>query len=227
LSSAVKHRRAPWDRLLISVAALALALGAARAQAASDQRELKAREEFAAGRFQQALDIFAKLYAETLHPVYLRNIGRCYQNLGDPDKAIISFREYLRKQKTIKPDERAEVEGFIAEMEALKKERSGGASATAAPVPTPEPTPPKAESAVKPLPAAPEPKTGGAAPEALVTAPAAPARDESPPIYARWWFWTLVGAAAVGAGLGIAAATGAFTTTKDASCAGHPDYDCQ
>ena len=75
----------PRRRWLAAVAVLALVLGAAGVGAAGDPRELKAREDFAAGRYQQALDVFAKLYAETLHPVYLRNIGRCYQNLGDPD----------------------------------------------------------------------------------------------------------------------------------------------
>ena len=63
--------------------------------------EMKAREAFAAGRYEEALELFAKLYAQTVHPVYLRNIGRCYQNLGDPDKAISAFREYLRKAKAI------------------------------------------------------------------------------------------------------------------------------
>ena len=123
---------------MVWVGALALAFIATRADAAGDQRELKARKEFAAGRYQQALDLFAELYAETLHPVYLRNIGRCYQNLGDADKAIITFRDYLRKHKTITAEERAEVEGFIADMEALKKQKA----AEAAPPPTPEPEKP-------------------------------------------------------------------------------------
>src|SRR5690242_10745546 len=105
----------PGNRWLAWVAAFALALGAMRAAHAGGEgrgdgaRELKAREDFAAGRYQQALDAFAKLYAETLHPTYLRNIGRCYQNMGEPDKAITSFRDYLRKHKTITSDERAEV----------------------------------------------------------------------------------------------------------------------
>ena len=77
-----------------------------RAQAASDTREIKAREDFAAGRFQEALDIFARLYAESLHPNYLRNIGRCYQGLQNPDRAIATFHDYLRKAKGITPDER-------------------------------------------------------------------------------------------------------------------------
>jgi tetratricopeptide (TPR) repeat protein len=197
-------------RALCCIAALALALGAARANAEGDPRELKAREDFAAGRYQQALDVFAKLYAETLHPTYLRNIGRCYQNLGEPDKAITSFREYLRKHKSITPEERSDVEGYIAEMEQLKKSRS----------PSPPPT-----SAATSLTTAPEPKdSGGAAPEALVTAPAKPADEESSPVYTRWWFWTLVGAAAAGVGIGIFAATGGFTKTQDAPC--KTGYNC-
>jgi tetratricopeptide (TPR) repeat protein len=216
---AVNHRRAT-HRWLGCLVALVFTVVAARAAQATDTRELKAREEFAAGRFQQALDIFAKLYAETLHPVYLRNIGRCYQNLGDADHAIISFRDYLRKHENISAKERAEIEGFIAEMEQLKKQKGGGAVATDEASPAPP-----SESIVTPLPAAPEPKSSGAAPEALVTAPAATAREEAPPIYTRWWFWTLVGAAAVGAGLGIAAATGMLTTTQEGSCAS--GFDCQ
>jgi tetratricopeptide (TPR) repeat protein len=197
-----------------AVIVFALAFGAGRAEAAADTRELKAREEFAAGRFQEALDIFARLYAETLHPIYLRNVGRCYQNLGDPDKAMISFRDYLRKHKTITAEERKEVEAFIAEMEALKKQK--GAAAT--PPPETSTAPAQAASTITPLPSAPEPANSGAAPEALVTAPGGGAQEESSPVYTRWWFWTIVGAVAVGAGLGIAAATGAFTKTTDATC---------
>ena len=38
-----------------------------------------------------------------MHPTYLRNIARCHQNLGNPDKAISSFREYLRKARDLHP----------------------------------------------------------------------------------------------------------------------------
>ena len=62
---------------------------------------MKARTHFAAGEYKQALDIYARLYAETMHPTYLRNIARCHQNLGDADKAISSFREYLRKARDL------------------------------------------------------------------------------------------------------------------------------
>ena len=212
--------------LWIGLSAMSVAAGGAtvlapaRALGAVDSREMQAREAFGAGRYQEALDLFVKLYAEKLHPNYLRNIGRCYQNLGDADKAIITFRDYLRKHKAISDDERAEVEGFIAEMEALKKQKAGGAGAAA-----PAPEPPKAASTVTPLPSAPEPKTSGAAPEALVTAPAGPAAEETSPVYTRWWFWTLVGAAVIGAGIGIAAATGVFTKTQNGSCL--PGFHCE
>ena len=197
-----------WGLVVILAHGLG-ALSPARAFAAPDEREIVAREDFAAGRYQQALEIFARLYAETLHPNYLRNIGRCYQNLGEPDRAITSFREYLHKAKTMSADERAEIDGYIKEMEDLKRTRAEGSAA-------PKPAAP-------PVLGAPSPVVQPASPPAtkidltLKSAPPAPAREEEPAIYERWWFWAIV-AGAVGAGVGVAAAAGAFTHTNNASC---------
>ena len=87
----------------------------AHAEHHRNELEMKARESFAAGRYDEALQTFAKLYAETLHPVYLRNIGRCHQKMREPQKAIDAFQDYLAKTKSgkdkIAPDERAEIEG--------------------------------------------------------------------------------------------------------------------
>jgi hypothetical protein len=184
------------------VVAAALALGE-RAEAAADKRELQAREDFAAGRYQQALDIFAKLYAEKLHPNYLRNIGRCYQNLGDPDKAISAFREYLRKAKVVPADDRAEVEGYIKEMEALAAHRQSNAAPPPTPPPPPETPPPHLAAPVTPAPAI------------TLTATPEPPAPEPSPFYTRWWFWTVVGGVALVGGL---AAAGVFTSHKDAAC---------
>src|SRR4051794_26393294 len=85
-----------------------------------DEREVQGRALFARGDYQAALDIYVTLFAEKGDAVYLRNIGRCYQKLEQPDKAINSFREYLRRGH-VKPAERSEVEGFIGEMEQLRK----------------------------------------------------------------------------------------------------------
>jgi tetratricopeptide (TPR) repeat protein len=113
----------------------------ARAYAQSDEREVKARELFGVGKYTEALDLYGKLYAEKGHPTYLRNIGRCYQNLGEPDKAIGSFHEYLRQAKRLSSDQRTVVEGYIHEMEELKAKRQAGAA------PTPESATPPAASA--------------------------------------------------------------------------------
>jgi hypothetical protein len=192
-----------WSCLLAFGLVISVAGGVT---AAADPRELKAREEFAAGRYEAALDIFAKLYAETLHPVYLRNVARCYQNLEQPDRAITSFHEYLRKAKSLTPADRAEVEGYIKEMEDLKKRQEAAASKPVAPV-TPVP------AAAPPPPQPERPPTLAARP----ASDAAPA-EASPPIYSRWWFWTAV-AGAVAVGVGVAAATGAFTKTQaDPTC---------
>jgi hypothetical protein len=187
-----------------------LARQAAAAPAKPDPREMKARELFAAQNYQGALDLYVKLYAEKLHPNYLRNIGRCYQNLGDPDKAISSFREYLRKAKAVGSDERQEVEGYIKEMEELKRQREAAATPPPPPPPTARPAPP-----TLPPPAIEPPRQ----PTLTLTQPGPspePAPEEAP-VYKKWWFWTLIGGAVVG-GLGIAAAAGAFTKTQDASC---------
>lgn len=181
---------------------LAVALFASRGARAesTDDLELTARTHFAASEYQAALDIYARLYARTLHPTYLRNIGRCYQNLGQPDKAISAFREYLRKAKTVTADERTEVEGFIREMEALERSQEEKAKAPAA-APAP--------AAPAPNLSAPPPAPTG--PAAVVTSPQSRPADEaaeSSPFYARWWFWTLVAVAVGGAATAVALSTG-------------------
>jgi len=174
-------------RRLGVVLIVALALGGS-AQAAPNRRELQARQEFAAGRYANALELFAALYAETLHPTYLRNIGRCHQELGDPDKAIASFRLYLSKAKELKPAERQEVEAFIRDMEELKRKRV----AASAPRSTPPPPPPVSLAARSPEP--PPPAMVSRSPEPL---------QKSAPVYGRWWFWALVAGAAVAGGAAL------------------------
>ena len=205
-------------RWLALVAALGVGLLAAEARAATDPREITAREHFVAGRYQQALDLFAKLYSETLHPVYLRNIGRCYQNLGEPDRAISSFHDYLRKAKGITAEERGEIDGYIREMEELKRQHESEAAASGAkPAPAANPSPPVQPLALAAPPPASSPKGDTNGSVVVSTSPTTAPQAESSPIYTRWWFWAaVVGVAA--AGVGIAAAAGAFNRTQDASC---------
>ena len=204
--------------------------GAAHADHAG---EMKARESFAAGRYDEALQTFAKLYAETLNPIYLRNIGRCQQKLKQPDKAIDAFHDYLIKGgKKISADEKAEINGYIKEMEALRDEQASKQQATPPPVPPVPPAQP-----VQPIqPAQPEgpppgytaqpagayPATQGAPgyqpgaeqqqpSGALVAQPTQPQPASSGPVYTKWWFWTLVGVVVVG-GVVTAVALGSGTS---------------
>jgi hypothetical protein len=173
-----------------------LAAPEARADRAT---EMKAREAFAAGRYEDALGLFAKLYAETLHPVYLRNIGRCHQKLRQPEKAIDKFQEYVAKEKKINADERKEIDGYIKEMEALRDEQ---AKAAAPPPPVAPPPPPPVQPINNPPPPNyyaqpyPPPPPGQTTSAGLVAQPPPP--EQSSPIYTKWWFWTGVGVVVVG-----------------------------
>jgi len=177
--------------------ALALASSAAAHAAGDDGAELKARTHYAAGEYKEALEIYARLYAETMHPTYLRNIARCHQNLGNADKAISSFREYLRKARDLTPQQRAEVEGYIKEMEQLKETKS---SSTSPAPPSPAAPPPAAPPPVEPSPALVGPPT--------VTA-SATRDDDGGPFYTRVWFWGVV------AGVAAAGVVTAVLLTRD------------
>ncbi|HMF42779.1 MAG TPA: hypothetical protein VKQ32_19040 [Polyangia bacterium] len=188
---------------LYSIARLGLVLGflfafglTAPEARAGNPTELKAREAFAAGRYEDALNLFAKLYAETLHPVYLRNIGRCHQKLKQPDQAIDKFNEYLAKEKKVSADERKEIEGYIKDMQALKDEQ---ARQSAPPPPPPPVTPinpnPPPPTANPPPPTYTGPPTGTTS-GTLIAQPGP--REEETPVYKKWWFWTGIGAVVAG-----------------------------
>ena len=166
-----------------------------------DPREMQAREAYGAGNYKDALDIYTKLFAEKLHPTYLRNIGRCYQNLNDPDHAISSFHEYLRKAKGLTPDERAEVQGYIKEMEDAKQKAAPAEAEKSKPLPLPPPPPP-------PPPA-----------QVTITQPQPTPQPAQPtPVYARGWFWGVVAGVVVVGVVGTLAATGAFNSKTSVAC---------
>ena len=150
----------------LAAAASVLAVASPPALAAPvDKRELEARADFAAGRYQKAVDTFAQLFADTGDPLYLRNIGRCYQKMKRTQEAIDSFQEYLLKGKNLSKSERQEIEGYIKEMQALKaSEAPPPAPVVTPPAPPPVAAPPPAPLApmpVVPLGATGAPATGG------------------------------------------------------------------
>jgi hypothetical protein len=143
--------------VVVPAAAFAQQEPAAKAGPASKRdRERKAESAFVAGRYQEAADLLDGLYVEFHNPVYLRNLGRCHQRLKNPDRAIAAFQEYLYRYKGITPAERDEVNGFIKEMEDLKRQQAAPPPPPPpAPTPTPAPVPTPAPAAVTPPPAPP------------------------------------------------------------------------
>ncbi len=136
-----------------------------------DKRELEARADFAAGRYQKAVDTFAQLFADTGDPLYLRNIGRCYQKMKRAQEAIDSFQEYLLKGKNLSKSERLEIDGYIKEMQALKASEAPPPAPAVVPL-APIASPPAAVMTPPPvtLPA-PEPLALPAGAAAAATAP--------------------------------------------------------
>jgi tetratricopeptide (TPR) repeat protein len=179
---------------LALVLALASAAPVVYAGPGKDPREQTARAFFAVGKYREAIDVFAQMYAEKPHANYIFNIGRCYQNLPDPDKAIASFRDYLRRAPKLSAAEKQEIDGYIREMEDLKKQRGAAATALADLVPKEEPA--KAPAVAAPsapvAPATPTPTPAAATPasaapaEAPAATKAAAAPDPATAQLAAW-----------------------------------------
>ena len=78
---------------------LALALAAADAKdpgVRSKELFAVAKKLYEQGRYADAVKKFEEAYEAKSHPVLLFNIGKCYEQLGDPPRALRSFRDYLR-----------------------------------------------------------------------------------------------------------------------------------
>ncbi len=193
-------------RVVIAVLIAALPLRSVGARAPEDRREVQGRTLFAKGDYQAALDVYATLFAEKGDAIYLRNVGRCYQKLEQPEKAINAFREYLRRAH-VKRAEREEVDGFIKEMEDLQKQRAATTPPAAEPVhagpgatDTPPPPPPPA---ITEPPPPPQTSAPGATLTQEASQPEPSSEGSEGSITGRWWFWTglavLVAGGAVGA----------------------------
>jgi tetratricopeptide (TPR) repeat protein len=113
-----------------------LAIAPARAQP-TDPREIQARADCSAGRVQAGVDLLAQMFAESNNPTYIYNQGRCYEQSGKFEEAILHFREFLRKAKDLSPEEKAETNGHITECQAELDKRLA-----APPPPAPPPSPP-------------------------------------------------------------------------------------
>lgn len=146
----------------------------------------QARELFRSQRYEEALAIYQRLRAETHHPTYLRNIGRCHQMLRHPAPALDAFETYLREAPALAAPERTEIEAYIAEMRRLE---------LSAP-------PPASRGAT----AAPNPASAEAPTTVAATTASSPGEGSS--IARRWWFWAGVAAVVVATSIIVVASSG-------------------
>ena len=128
------------------------------------------------GNYEDAAKIFVKLsvaYPDML--VFVRNLGACYYYLRRYEPALSNLRDYEHRKKDMAADDRAEVAGWIGEMERLHDQSAAAAAAppaTTAPVAVPVPVP------VAPPPT-PTPSTE---PAATAPTPPAPAQPSQQPV---------------------------------------------
>ena len=132
----------------------------------------KATQFYKQGNYEEAATIFLQLSVDNPEmPVFVRNLGACYYYLRRPEPALSNLREYLHKKKDITPDDSAEVERWIAEMDQLRQ-RETTATPAAGPVPFASPAAPTAPPSTAPVTPWP-PATGQTVPAAIPEMPPA------------------------------------------------------
>jgi hypothetical protein len=108
---------------LVGVATVTVALPAHAAEmdkkAKADAKE--AMRFYKEGNYEDAAKVFLQL--SIAHPdmlVFVRNLGACYYYMRRYEPALSNLRDYVHRKKDIAPDDRAEVEGWVGEMERLR-----------------------------------------------------------------------------------------------------------
>ena len=87
------------------------------------------------GNYEDAAKVFLKLsIAYPDMSVFVRNLGACYYYMRRYEPALSNLRDYEHRKKDMAPDDRAEVEGWIGEMERLRDQASAVAPLPAVPV---------------------------------------------------------------------------------------------
>jgi tetratricopeptide (TPR) repeat protein len=205
----------------------------------------EARQLYKAGQYESAAEIFLRLSGEYPDMLVLtRNLGACYYYLHRPEPALSNLREYLQREANLTPEDRREVETWIAEMEKLRSQMaasskppvaSPAAPSLAGPAAAPSPAPSSAPSAaplptppaIEPVPAS-APSLGdsgkSAVGEGALDLRQKPAdQAAAPESSSRWWLWTGIGAVVAG---GIVAAVLLSTRSpgRDGDCS--PGLPC-
>jgi tetratricopeptide (TPR) repeat protein len=182
--------------MTIAFAALAGRAWAAGDSAAGEQpgRVLfeQAEAKFNLGRFEEALVDYQAAYDVEPLPAFLFNIGQCYRNLGNYERAQFYFRRYTALDP--RSPNRAAADHLIAEMDRLAAERASGSGRQ-----------PPGSPDIATLPTAPA-ETAGDRPAAFMAQPGGPVTAPARPVYRRAWFWVAASAVVVAGGVAAALA---------------------
>lgn len=205
-----RHRAGRFITFASAVAVAVLAGVAARAapparkgthaaSPADQAAAVQAREYFERGeaffkleKYKEALEQYEQGYLAKADASFLYNIAQCHRLMGDKPAALRFYKRFLNEATHV--PNRPVVEQHIKELEASLSDE--------APIPAAPPP--------EPLPTAPEPAAATPALVAQATPASPPSRGDQP-IYKKWWFWTIVGAVAIGGGVG------AFLATRSSS----------
>jgi tetratricopeptide (TPR) repeat protein len=129
-----------------------------------EARKRAAKTACLSGDYGKGVGLLAEVYVDTNNPIYLFNQGRCFQQNGRYEDAVLRFREYQRKNSDAGGAHDPEAEKQIADclslleiQKARDAEQRAAAGGNAPPAPLPPPLPPPGGGA--PGPAAPPPDT--------------------------------------------------------------------
>jgi tetratricopeptide (TPR) repeat protein len=138
------------------------------------------------GQFDKALESFEAALKLDHRPPIILNIAQCHRQLGQAEKAIFSYRLYRTEWRRRFPNGESPFEEEVAaHIVSLEKQLAEEQAA-------------RRRAAVQ--------KEGAGVPPAALPRPA-PAKEAPTPLYKRWWFWSVIGAAVVGGTVAAIAAT--------------------
>lgn len=148
-------------RCFVFVAPLFLAIPSVQA-GSRDAKEKVAKKACLSGDYAKGVSILSDLYIDTNDATYIYNQGRCFEQSGRYEDAIVRFREYLRKNEDAGRKSYPGAEKHIADCETLlakEKAKNQTPAQPVQPVPPPIVETPKPLSVVEttPQPAQPEP----------------------------------------------------------------------
>ncbi len=165
-----------WALSLIALVMFAGPVAAGPTEDAAREAAKKGTAAYNLGHFEEAARHYEEAYRQVQDPSLLYNIGQSYRLGGVPERALFSYKAFLRTAAPDAPNRR-QVEQRVTELERIVSETR---STQAAPPPGPMSPPATATS--------PSPVLLTAQPDIT---------HEPRPVYRTWWFWTGVGAVVV------------------------------